>query len=104
MYFVDEDNTITIVKKDTANFCVSLDNLYELKEGDVLTFTVAKEKESQNPLIQKQITEFIGNLAVIFLDTEDTNLDKGTYYYDVQLNTADGWIDTVIGPCKFKII
>ena len=55
MYTIDENNTITIVKKDTAYFSISLDN-YELMNGDILTFTVAKEKESQNPLIQKRIT------------------------------------------------
>lgn len=103
MYTIDENNTITIVKKDTAYFSISLDN-YELMNGDILTFTVAREKESQNPLIQKRITEFDEGLAVIFLDTEDTNLDKGSYYYDIQLNTHDGLVDTIVGPAKFKII
>lgn len=54
MYTVDENNTITIVKKDTAYFSISLDN-YELMDGDILTFTVAKEKESQNPLSKRKL-------------------------------------------------
>lgn len=103
MYTIDENNTITIVKKDTAYFSIQLDN-YELMNGDILTFTVAREKESQTPLIQKRITEFDENLAVIFLSSTDTNLDKGSYYYDIQLNTHDGLVDTIVGPAKFKII
>lgn len=103
MYTIDENNTITIVKKDTAYFSIQLDN-YELMNGDILTFTVAREKESQTPLIQKRITEFDENLAVIFLSSTDTNLDKGSYYYDIQLNTHDGLVDTIVGPAKLKII
>lgn len=103
MYTIDENNTITIVKKDTAYFSIQLDN-YELMNGDILTFTVAREKESQTPLIQKRITEFDENLAVIFLSSTDTDLDKGSYYYDIQLNTHDGLVDTIVGPAKFKII
>ena len=103
MYTVDENNTITIVKKDTAYFSIQLDN-YELMNGDILTFTVAREKESQTPLIQKRITEFDENLAIIFLSSTDPNLDKGSYYYDIQLNTHDGLVDTIVGPAKFKII
>jgi len=104
MYTVDENNKITIVKKDTAYFSVALDN-YELREGDKITFTISKEKESQTPLVQKVITEFTNNnMAIIYLSSEDTNLDKGTYFYDIQLDTETGWVDTVVGPAKIKIV
>ena len=33
----------------------------------------------------------------------DSNLEPGTYWYDIQLNLADGRVDTVVGPAKFKI-
>jgi len=31
-------------------------------------------------------------------------MQPGTYYYDIQVNTADGRVDTVLGPAKFKIL
>ena len=39
------------------------------------------------------------------LDPEDTeDVDIGNYYYDVEVNTADGRVDTIIGPAKFKVM
>ena len=105
MYTIDENNTITIVKKDTAYFAILLDD-YNLQDGDILTFTIAKEKESLHPLVQKEL-EFSDNLAVIFLSSTDTDLEKGTYYYDLQLTTRDGMVDTIMGgypTTKLKIV
>lgn len=54
MFTIDkETNQMTIVMKDTASFDIAFDNYY-LVTGDKVTFTVAKEKESQDPLIQKR--------------------------------------------------
>lgn len=105
MFTIDnETDQMTIIKKDTASFDITLDN-YVLSNGDTVTFTVAKEKESQSPLIQKEVTTFsYDGVANISLTTEDTNLDKGTYYYDIQVNTKDGRVDTIIGPAKFKVL
>jgi len=104
MFTIDNDTgVIKIVKKDTAYFGLELDN-YVLSQGDKVTFTVAKEKESQNPVIQKEITTFEDGVAVIFLTKEDTNLEKDEYFYDVQVDTKDGRVDTVMGPAKFKVV
>lgn len=104
MFTIDkETNQMTIVMKDTASFDIAFDNYY-LVTGDKVTFTVAKEKESQDPLIQKELTEFSGGIARIQLSAEDTDLPKGSYYYDIQVDTGDGRIDTVVGPAKFKVL
>lgn len=104
MFTIDkETNQMTIVMKDTAAFDIAFDN-YHLVAGDKVTFTVAKEKESQNPLIQKVLTEFEDGMARIQLSAEETNLPKGSYYYDIQVETGDGRIDTVVGPAKFKVV
>lgn len=104
MFTIDkETNQMTIVMKDTASFDIAFDNYY-LVTGDKVTFTVAKEKESQEPLIQKELTEFEGGRARIQLSADDTNLPKGSYYYDIQVETGDGRIDTVVGPAKFKVL
>lgn len=104
MFNIDKDTkTISIIKKDTASFEVILDN-YILIDGDKVTFTVAKEVEQQNPVLQIIVTSFEGGKAIINLSSEDTDLDIGNYLYDVQVNTKEGQIDTVIGPAKFKVI
>lgn len=104
MFTIDTDNyKITIVKKDTARLNLTLDN-HVLQAGDTVTFTIAREKESQEPLVQKVITTFVNGIATIILNQQDTDLDKGTYFYDIQVDTADGRTDTVIGPAKFKIV
>lgn len=97
-----DTNAISIVAKDTGDFVISVDN-YLLAEGDTVYFTVNVDLEKENPLISKEIKEFVDNKAVVRLTTQDTNLAIGTYYYDIQINTADGRVDTVLGPAKFKI-
>lgn len=103
MLIYDKDtNAISMVAKDTGDFVISVDN-YLLAEGDTVYFTVNVDLEKENPLISKEIREFVDNKAVVRLTTQDTNLAIGTYYYDIQVNTADGRVDTVLGPAKFKI-
>lgn len=104
MFTIDkETNQMTIVMKDTASFDIAFDNYY-LVSGDKVTFTVAREKESEQPLIQKVLTEFEGGLARIQLSSAETDIPKGTYYYDIQVDTGDGRVDTVVGPAKFKVL
>ena len=104
MLIYDKDTKVmSIVAKDTGDFVVSIDN-YLLAEGDRVYFTVNDELEKPEPLIQKTIDTFTDNKAVIRLTTEDTDIPVGTYYYDVEVDTADGRVDTVLGPFKFKVM
>lgn len=98
-----ETYTIKIITKDTGDFVLDLDN-YLLSDGDEVIFTVNDQIEKEQYLLQKRIVEFTDGVAVINLTTEDTNLAVGEYYYDIQINTQDGRVDTVIGPAKFKVI
>lgn len=97
-----DTNAITMVAKDTGDFVVNINN-YLLAEGDTVYFTVNTAVEKENPLISKEVKEFVDNKAIVRLTTQDTNLAVGTYLYDIQVNTADGRVDTVLGPAKFKI-
>lgn len=97
-----ETNTISMIAKDTGDFIVRIDN-YLLDEGDKLFFTVNNALEKEDSLISIVVSEFTDNKAIIHLSAEDTNLAPGNYYYDIQVNTADGRVDTVLGPAKFKI-
>ena len=98
-----ETQTISMIAKDTGDFVISIDN-YLLAEGDTVYFTVNTGLELENPSISKEIKTFTDNKAVIRLTSTDTDLPIGNYYYDVQVNTADGRVDTVLGPAKFKIM
>jgi hypothetical protein len=77
-----ETNMISMVAKDTGDFVVSLDN-YLLADGDIVYFTVNTGLEKENPLISKEVKEFVDNKAVVRLTTQDTNLAVGTYLYDI---------------------
>ena len=104
MLIYDKDTkAMSIVAKDTGDFVVAIDN-YLLDEGDRVYFTVNSELEKPEPLIQKVITTFIDNKAIVRLTTKDTDIPVGNYYYDVEVNTADGRVDTVMGPSKFKVL
>ena len=98
-----DTKSMSIIAKDTGSFTVALDN-YILDDGDTVYFTVNDKLENDEPKIQKVITSFHEHKAVIMLTSEDTDLPVGKYYYDVQINTADGRVDTVMGPSTFKIL
>ena len=97
-----ETKTITMIAKDTGDFVVAIDS-YPLDEGDKVYFTVSTELDKEEALISKEVTSFTDNKAYFHLTVEDTDLAPGSYYYDIQVNTADGRVDTVLGPSKFKI-
>lgn len=104
MLTIDKDTlAIKMVAKDTGDFVLTLDN-YLLATGDEVVFTIGDGIGKEQHLLQKKINEFNEGSAVIFLTSEDTDLPIGEYYYDIQVNTADGRVDTVIGPAKFKIM
>ena len=105
MIYIDKDtNKISIIKKDTATLSVSLDN-YFLTDGDRVTFTVANEVEQEEPLLQIVVTQFTSEGgAVIPLTSQNTDLEIGEYLYDIQINTKDGRVDTIIGLAKIKIM
>ena len=103
MFTIDNDtNAMTIIKKDTASFDVALDN-YNLEDGDSVTFTISKQVEEEEPILQKTVTDFVDGVATVKLTKEDTNIEVGTYLYDIQIDTSDGRVDTVVGPAKFTV-
>lgn len=104
MFVIDNDTmSMSIIKKDTGAFQISLDN-YALGDGDKATFTVAKELEQETPVIQIVITSFVDGMATFFLTSAMTDIEVGAYMYDVQVNTKDGRVDTIVGPHKFKVL
>ena len=104
MLTIDKDTqAISMVAKDTGDFVLALDN-YLLDDGDTVKFTVNTEVQLEKPIFQKVITEFPEHKALIHITSAASDLTPGTYMYDVQVDTADGRVDTVVGPAKFKIV
>lgn len=82
---------------DTWIFTVDLVDR-EVQEGDTLTFTLAAEVGGD-----AIITQTIAADQSFYIDSEQTQIDVGSYYYDVQLNTANGETFTVITPAVFEV-
>lgn len=93
---------VTTTRGDTLYVDVSLDG-YEVNEGDTLTLTVKSSTETEVILIQKveEVTEQAVEFKILPTDTKD--FKYGDYVYDVQLNTADGDVFTVIKPSVFRV-
>jgi len=71
--------------------------------GDTITFTVRDGAEG-DIFLQKTVTDFDEGVAVISMETEDTEgMDFGTYRYDIQLTDADGKVITLIPPRPGKL-
>lgn len=101
MLTVDNRNKIKIIQGDTGIINLSLDE--ELRVGDVVYFTAIDEAGQE--VINKKIIEFAEGIAKIIFTKEDTaNLAPGGYLYDIQVNMADGRIDTVVAPTKLTIL
>lgn len=101
LHFDNETKKINMIVKDTGAVVVNIKN-YELGDGDEVVFTVNTGLELETPLIQKRITEFYDGKAIVQLESTDTDVEPGDYLYDVQVNGADGRVDTILGPAKFK--
>jgi hypothetical protein len=75
-----------------------------LVEGDIVYFTVKRSTSTEEKILQKIVTEFTEGVALITIFPEDTKeLKTGIYYYDIQLNRANGQVKTIIPPSKLTI-
>ena len=96
------NNIIKIVRGTAADVPVALlhqnGREHFFQDGDVLTLTVRASVGSAI-LLQKTVADGV----VHFTEAETGNLRLGSYLYDLQLDTALGWRDTVVDPHLFVI-
>lgn len=97
------NNNISITRGDSAIFALSIKKAdgepYTVSEGDTVIFTVKKSTFDKDIITQKTVVN-----GVITINPDDTkSLEYGTYYYDVELTRADGFVSTVISPHKFIV-
>ena len=106
MFTIDNLNKIAIIEGDSGHFRINVKE-YVLTEGDTVYFSVSSEKTLEKGgryLFQKVITEFEEDGGCfISIEPEDTKGKVGSYFYDVQITLANGYVDTVIGPTIFTI-
>ena len=111
MFVIEKGNKIKMVQGDTGCIRLKINN-YPLSEGDEVIFGLALKplpqaiKQSNDLLIRKTVTDFDEEgCAHIFIEGEDTlDLEPGVYLYEIQVNTKDGRIDTVINATKLTIL
>lgn len=106
MFRIKSDGTIQLTRGDTARLSVTINNEidqneYTLGEIDTLTLTVKKSINDNEPSIQKVA---VGTNAFHIEPKDTSSLAFGKYKYDVQLNTADGDVYTVVEPSTFEIL
>ena len=109
MYHV-RGTTITMVRGDTVILdlkCYDQSRMpYIPQEGDRIRFALKKRYDDYEPLLVNEIP--IDTLLLV-LDPEDTRcLPSGEYHgrykYDIELTTADGFVDTIIPRADLIIL
>lgn len=111
MFVIEKGNKIKMVQGDTGCIRLKINN-YHLSEGDEVIFGLALKpisqviEQSNDLLIRKTVTDFDEDgCAHIFIEGEDTlDLKPGVYLYEIQVNTKDGRIDTVVNATKLTIL
>lgn len=103
-----QGTNISMIRGDSEAIKVSCRNesgvVFHFAEGDTVYFTVKKSTHTEEKILQKIVTEFIEGVALITIFPKDTReLKTGVYYYDIQLNRANGQVKTIIPPSMFTI-
>lgn len=98
----EKTNAISITKGDNAFIKIDIktldQQLYEIKENDIITLTVRKTAKSDVAFKESAV----GNIISI-VPTDTNSLATGLYVYDVQLTTGQGLIHTIIPASPFYI-
>ena len=102
-----EKDSIYITRGDDAMFRIVLElngEVYEMADGDVLTFTVRATPDETSPIL----AELTSTSNIFTISHEDTSsIPAGSYSADVQLMQADGkrttvW-PTIVGANRTKV-
>lgn len=98
-------NAIKLTRGDTAYLTIPLSlstgEEYVMQPNDELVLSVKEHVLDTQPVMQKSIK----GMNMFHIKPEDTaNLFFGKYQYDIQLNTANGDVYTVIDVDTFEIL
>lgn len=95
------NNTITLVRGDTVEIPVTIrlrnGEEYVPSEGDVIRFALKDGYGDDVPvLIHKVLPNDSLILRLESCETKEIMAKKKPYVYDVELTTANGYVDTVV--------
>lgn len=97
-------NQISLTRGDSLVLGVTIlqnGSTYTPASGDTARFALKSTVFDDSPLINKQVDLETMTLTLVPSDTKE--LPFGTYVYDIELTTSDGYVDTFIGPAPFYI-
>ena len=79
---------------------------YVPEEGDAITFVLKKQESDVNPLLELPVDLESMTLTLDPNDTENlpAGLIEGRYKYYVELEKANGWVDTFIHDANFILL
>ena len=114
MFKISHDKKITMVRGDTGAIRMRIHN-YELSQGDEVRFAIANkanpsillcQHSDKKIVLEKQVTEFEkdGSARIIIRPCDTENLQPGKYLYEIQVETKDGRIDTVVPLSSFTLM
>ena len=106
MFKISSDKKITMVQGDTGVIWIRISN-YKLSQGDEVRFAIVNkanpsilicQHSDKKIVLEKQVTVFQKDgSARITIEPYDTEyLQPGKYLYEIQVETKDGIIDTVV--------
>ena len=95
------NNAITLVRGDTVEIPVTIrlrnGEEYVPSEGDVIRFALKESYGDNVPvLIRKVLPNSAPILRLESCETKELMMRKKPYVYDIELTTANGYVDTFI--------
>lgn len=92
--------TINLTRGDTLDLKLNFTD-YTPEEGDSIRFAMKAKISDSTPLLLKQCDM---STLTITIEPEDTKpFDFGKYFYDIELTTKDGIVDTFITKSIFNL-
>lgn len=99
-----EDGYIYLTRGDTAYLNVDVTkqdgSKYVMRMGDKLTLSLKKNIDDTDYALHK---ELVGATKFTIFPDDTKPLEYGKYFFDVQLNTLEGEVFTIISKSNFYI-
>ncbi len=103
MFVIDKNNKIKLTVGDTATMLIQIfdldNNEYQVQEDDTITLTLKKTADSEI-VLEKTATK---DNYIIINSSDTSNLKAGLYVYDVQLRTGSDFVYTIIPTSFFQL-
>lgn len=98
-------NIISVTRADSLWTALTIQDAngddYVPDPNDVIRFALkTSTSDEEEPLVSKIIPN---DTLELRLNPEDTDFEAGTYWYDIEITLTNGYVNTIVGPAKFKI-